>query len=143
MHIEKSYGINLWSEWDYEVDNAVYHFFEEYGMMPNGLVANPWSISQFDYMASITDLRNNTFNYDPKTKEYIIPIGKDETIEIAGLRAYDGEYDLEFYLSESFVNKEFALFFTDEVDDNDDDDDDDDENETPVPVDNPVLIEVF
>ena len=135
MHIEKSYRINLWSEWDNEVDNAVYHFFEEYGMMPNSLVANPWTISQFEYITSISDLRKNTFKYDPKTKEYAIPLGKDEPIEITGFNAYDGECNLEFYLSESFANKEFALFFTDEADD-------DDDAETLSPSDEPVLIQI-
>ena len=135
MHIEKSYRINLWSEWDDEVGNAVYDFFEEYGMMPNSLVANPWTISQFEYITSISDLRKNTFMYDPQTKEYAIPLGKDEAIEISGFSAHDGEFNLEFYFTESFGDKEFALFFTDEVDDDEDD-------ETTSPIDEPILIQI-
>ena len=132
MHIEKCYRINLWSEWDDEVGNAVFDFFEEYGMMPNSLVANPWTISQFEFITGISDLRKNTFMYDPKTKEYAIPLGKDEPVEISRFSAHDDSFDLEFYFNESFTDKEFALFFTDE----------DGDEEILSPVDEPVLIQI-
>ena len=43
------------------------------------------------------------------------------------------EFNLEFYFNESFGDKEFALFFTDELDD---------DEETTSPVDEPILIQI-
>ena len=137
MFVEKSYKLKTWSDWDLQVKEAADQFREELKIAPNGLAATPWTLSQFDFIASISSIRNHSYILDSETKEFI-PFSKDEPVEISSFGCPDGEYDIMFYFSEEINDKEFNLFFSDDEDDNADD-----ESETLVPIDSPILIEVF
>ena len=137
MFLEKSFKLKLWSEWDDEVAAATEEFTKEYVFSPNGLVANSWTFSQIDFITTISEMREHTFRYNPKTKQYDVPYDKDETVEVSSFACPDGKFDMLFYFDKELKDKEYKLFFSDE------EDDDDDESETPVPIDNPVLVEVF
>ncbi len=138
MYLEKSFKLKLWSKWDDEVADASKEFIKEYAVSPNRFMANPWSLSQIEFVTEISKMREYTFKYDPVSKEYNIPYKEDESIHINWFSCPDGTFELEFYYDQEMKDKEFKIIFCDE-----EEDDDDDESETPAPVDNPVLVEVF
>lgn len=135
MHIEKPYKLKTWTDWDYQVCNAVLKFRDETGVTPNALVVNLWTLSQIEFITSnCEEHRNNTFMLDPVTKKYTVPLEKNEPANISSFCSEEENFDLTFYFNEEFKDKEFNLFFTDE-------EDDDDDEEDFTPVDSPVLIE--
>jgi hypothetical protein len=111
-----SYYFDDWLQWADLVMDALNEFKSRFGIFPNALLANEFTLSHLDYYTSTTDLRDNLLDDD----------GSEEFIQLCEFAS--PEFCVEFYLSDDMEDREFmlALLSEDEQDNEDDEDDDND-----------------
>lgn len=115
-----------WTDWEKSIDEAVEEFTLWYGLYPNVLIANEYTLSQIDFLLNtIPEERKNTFRLDEITNKQI-PIEDDEEINLSILNYPD--FSIRFAYNKKYDDKEFALAYIEGLNDNDEDDDDNDDD---------------
>lgn len=141
LNEEESLSLTLklrkWSEWDDNIEDGIFKFYDCYGVFPNYLFANEHTFSQINFMVNIMpEARQMVFGYDDETGDKI-EINREEEIRIGSY--VSDVYNVEFRLNEDLKDKMYELMYISERDD--DEDDDDDSEDDFVPVDDPVGVE--
>lgn len=93
----------MWSDWDDTVNNSIHVFFETYSVLPNILVANTHTYSQFDYITTISPKRKNAMNDIGESPEH--------NEEITLISFENAMCDIDFSIDEKIEDKCFILIY--------------------------------
>ena len=96
MKFEKKYLFKTWNDWNHAIAFSSEDFYSQFHYYPNYLLANDYTLSQIDFIASIRpDISPN---------------------KIGSFSNEEKGYDISFCIENELLNKEFTLVFDDEAD---------------------------
>jgi len=96
MKFEKKYIFKTWNDWNHIIAFSVEDFSSHFHLYPNYLLANDYTLSQIDFIASIRP------NINPKM--------------IGTFTSKEKGYEALFCIENMLLDKEFILVYDDESD---------------------------
>ena len=103
MTYKKTFNIKRWNDWDDIVNDSIRIFFETYSVLPNILIANSHTLTQFEFITTISPKRKNAITDEGKLPE------NDEEIRLNSFQ--NRMWDIDFAVDAKIKDKYFVLMY--------------------------------